>query len=313
MHWRWHVVILHLLCLVACCRYLKAGWHLQGKLLMVHMAWDLCQVLPPRQSLNILSVPLYPHGGMQGEGSGSSGGSSGGGNDSIISDSKMRLSPTLAPARVGSSSPSSHWRWSLSCGEHSRSMSSSSTGVVWASPHHFAWSTISHGVASVGKGKWEPTCVSASHWCSLALCLRLSLGISSASTLPSANVTWCFCLVELGDWVHSWVASLCCEVAQDTFQYLYRLISSVPLQCEVTWEPSGPASVPQWHGVTWELSSFLLAVHRIWTSCSWQSIDGWWSLGRWWGNPSFPFIPQGSQLPQGLIVGHPLVIAIISL
>ena len=33
---------------------------------MIHMAWDLCQLPPPRQSLNILSMPHYPISGMQG-------------------------------------------------------------------------------------------------------------------------------------------------------------------------------------------------------------------------------------------------------
>ena len=66
-----HMVVIHLLCPVACLRHLKGGVHLLGKFFMVCMAGDLYELLPPRRCLYIPSVPLYPIWGMQGEGSGS--------------------------------------------------------------------------------------------------------------------------------------------------------------------------------------------------------------------------------------------------
>ena len=147
--WRWHAVILHLLCLVACCRYLKGGMYLLGKLLIICVAWDLCQLFPPGWSLGVLDVPLYPFGCMQGELWILRSGSSSGGGDGVSSGSRRRLSPASVPASVGSFCSRSHWRWGLCCSELSRSMSSSSARVVWASLHCCAQSTISCSVALV--------------------------------------------------------------------------------------------------------------------------------------------------------------------
>ena len=40
---------------------------------------------------------------------------------------------------------------------------------------------------------------------------------------------------------------LCCEVTQDIFWYLKKLISTAPLQEEFAWELSGLVSVSPWH------------------------------------------------------------------
>ena len=74
VHWGWHVVVLHLLCPVVCCRYLERGTHLPGELLIILVVEDLHQLFPPGWSLDVLGTPLYPFGCMQGKGSGSSGG-----------------------------------------------------------------------------------------------------------------------------------------------------------------------------------------------------------------------------------------------
>ena len=51
------MVVIHLLCPVACLRHLKGGVHLLGKFLVVCMAVDLCELLPRRQHLCTPSAP----------------------------------------------------------------------------------------------------------------------------------------------------------------------------------------------------------------------------------------------------------------
>ena len=68
VHWWWHIVILHFLHPVAWCRNPEGGVHLLGKFFAIYVTWDLCQLLPPRWSMKLFGMPLYPIRGMQGGG-----------------------------------------------------------------------------------------------------------------------------------------------------------------------------------------------------------------------------------------------------
>ena len=63
-----HMVVMHFLHLVAYLWHLKGCGHLLGKLFVICVAGDLCELLPPKHCMYIPSGPLYPIWDVQGGG-----------------------------------------------------------------------------------------------------------------------------------------------------------------------------------------------------------------------------------------------------
>ena len=201
-------MVLHLLCPVTCCRYLKGGMHFPGKLLVILVAGDLHELfLPGESGCATLSIWMHSVGRN-------------------LDSQEVRVVTMVASTVVSSSSSKSCWRWGSSCGEDSRSTSSSSAGVVWTSFHHCAWHTLSCGVTLAwcqlschdGGINWWPTSTLMSCQCSSTSCCSMLKHLQEQVLAEETAMGPYWLLLKVGISIQPW---LCLDTSFFYIQCLY--------------------------------------------------------------------------------------------